>query len=607
MKNLSTLLLVVLTATFAAAQPCTDIFFSEYVEGSSNSKALEIYNPTNSAIDLNDYTFQLYALSGSGNFSPPFVHRFNAIIQPGGVFVVGNPNATVAGITSVADTLAELTNYNGNDALVILNMNGDTVDAIGEWGVNPGASNNWPVGAGATNEFTLVRKVGVQGGTPDWSVGATQWDVEPQNTFSFLGSHSMTPCGPIVDTLVRFAPISKSIAEEGGSVNIDMNVNVPGLMANFSVEVVLLSGDTSTIDGFTGGTAVFFGTNMMSLTIPIVDDTLNEPAESFTFVLRNIQGAPNYIIGADSIFTLTVNASDAPVVAAPAYSIGTVLGNSVECYADSLGVECTVRGTVISPNYRVGTPLDFYINDGTGGLGVFSPSDNFGYTVNEGDSIEITGTIGQFSGKSQIGFITAINVLGTGSVPAPLVVQDLDESTEATLVTMENLTFVSSTGTTDFTWKVRNQGGDEYELFFDKDLFPVEPPQPSTLFTATGVGAQFYFSIMADPAMDPDPCDRFYQIYVRQTSDISVGIEESVLSSINVFPNPTASALSISSPIAIDAITVFDLAGKEMSGMSWNVNGTSATADVSTLNRGRYFVQFEVEGTKVVRSFTVIR
>jgi predicted extracellular nuclease len=29
-----------------------DLFFSEYVEGSSNNKALEIYNSTGAAIDL---------------------------------------------------------------------------------------------------------------------------------------------------------------------------------------------------------------------------------------------------------------------------------------------------------------------------------------------------------------------------------------------------------------------------------------------------------------------------------------------------------------------------------------------------------------------------
>ncbi len=40
----------------------SDLFFSEYVEGSSNNKALEIYNPTNSSINLSGYV-----LKGSSN------------------------------------------------------------------------------------------------------------------------------------------------------------------------------------------------------------------------------------------------------------------------------------------------------------------------------------------------------------------------------------------------------------------------------------------------------------------------------------------------------------------------------------------------------------
>ena len=40
---------VVLTPVAASADTPTDLFFSEYVEGSSNNKALEIYNGTGRA------------------------------------------------------------------------------------------------------------------------------------------------------------------------------------------------------------------------------------------------------------------------------------------------------------------------------------------------------------------------------------------------------------------------------------------------------------------------------------------------------------------------------------------------------------------------------
>lgn len=37
-----------------------DLFFSEYIEGSSNNKALEIFNGTGAAIDLSAYSIQMF-------------------------------------------------------------------------------------------------------------------------------------------------------------------------------------------------------------------------------------------------------------------------------------------------------------------------------------------------------------------------------------------------------------------------------------------------------------------------------------------------------------------------------------------------------------------
>jgi predicted extracellular nuclease len=42
----------VATLNFAQAQ-CNELFISEYVEGTSNNKAIEIYNPTSNSIGAN--------------------------------------------------------------------------------------------------------------------------------------------------------------------------------------------------------------------------------------------------------------------------------------------------------------------------------------------------------------------------------------------------------------------------------------------------------------------------------------------------------------------------------------------------------------------------
>lgn len=54
MKKIYTMLALLISSTLASAQ-CSDIFFSEYAEGSSNHKYLEIYNSSPSDINLDDY------------------------------------------------------------------------------------------------------------------------------------------------------------------------------------------------------------------------------------------------------------------------------------------------------------------------------------------------------------------------------------------------------------------------------------------------------------------------------------------------------------------------------------------------------------------------
>ena len=67
MKSILSFILTLSTFTLVA-QDCSELFFSEYVEGSSNNKALEIYNPTTQAIDLGSYTIGRYS-NGSASVS----------------------------------------------------------------------------------------------------------------------------------------------------------------------------------------------------------------------------------------------------------------------------------------------------------------------------------------------------------------------------------------------------------------------------------------------------------------------------------------------------------------------------------------------------------
>ncbi len=66
---------------------CSDLFISEYLEGSNNNKALEIYNPTQQAINLSGYAIGRFS-NGSTNPSSDPVVLPDVMLQPYDVYVI---------------------------------------------------------------------------------------------------------------------------------------------------------------------------------------------------------------------------------------------------------------------------------------------------------------------------------------------------------------------------------------------------------------------------------------------------------------------------------------------------------------------------------------
>ena len=61
MKNLIIIATLLLTAGAVHSQTCSELFFSEYSEGSSNNKYYEIYNPTSNTISLSGYSVSVFS------------------------------------------------------------------------------------------------------------------------------------------------------------------------------------------------------------------------------------------------------------------------------------------------------------------------------------------------------------------------------------------------------------------------------------------------------------------------------------------------------------------------------------------------------------------
>ncbi|MDX2361759.1 MAG: lamin tail domain-containing protein [Crocinitomicaceae bacterium] len=278
MKHILTLLTLAILASNASAQ-CSDLFFSEYIEGSSSNKALEIYNPTGATVDMADYV--IYRYNNGSLTATDSIHPIGALLA-GDVFIIGNPSA-VPGILAESDTTHTLTFFNGDDALLMKNkVTGDTLDILGEIGVDPGSG--WTVGTGFTNNFTLIRQIGIQQGQLNWAIGATEWDVFPIDMIDSLGSHTMTPCASACPEELFFSEYI-----EGSSSNKAFEIyNPSGNSVDLSDYVVYRNNNGSLVPtdsifpvGILASNDVFVVTNPSAALVPIT--TESDTTHTLTF------------------------------------------------------------------------------------------------------------------------------------------------------------------------------------------------------------------------------------------------------------------------------------------------------------------------------------
>ena len=225
---------------FAASN---DLFFSEYVEGSSNNKALEIFNDTGAPIDLAAQGYNVQ-MSFNGGTSVTTINLMGTVAA-GDAFVLAPTNAGPV-ILAAADQTSGTSWFNGDDA-VVLRKGTAVLDVIGQVGSDPGTE--WGTGLASTADNTLRRKPTVTDGDPIGSDAfdpAVQWDGFAQDTFDGLGSHTGAPPA-------EAAPSVASTTPTGGATDVATTANV-GI--TFS-EPVTVTSATFTISCTTSGAHPF--------------------------------------------------------------------------------------------------------------------------------------------------------------------------------------------------------------------------------------------------------------------------------------------------------------------------------------------------------------
>ena len=240
---------------------CTELFFSEYVEGYGQNKALEVYNPTSQTIDLSAYQIERYS-NGATNSSAGGVTNLTGMLVSGDAFVItsgetdtsstfGSIDPILFGMSDLAEPVGSYPtplHMNGNDAMV-LTKNGQIIDVIGKVGEDPAsgawtddAASGFTMGSWWTAQHTLIRKNTVLYGDNngvDLFDPSAEWDSLVIGSWNNLGAHT---CDCIGATVINDAN-SVSYVVYPNPANIGETITVSTKEKIRSIEVINILGE----------------------------------------------------------------------------------------------------------------------------------------------------------------------------------------------------------------------------------------------------------------------------------------------------------------------------------------------------------------------------
>ena len=198
--------LYLVAALLITSKGFSQILFSEYSEGSSYNKYLEIFNYSNETVLLSQFVLTS-CTNGCLNGNNFFINEFpdGASIEPGEVYVVASTQADQL-ILNEADFTFQYCCGNGDDvyALMMSGLTGDFFDAENALDII-GDDTTWQEGVGwdiagvseATKNHTIVRKSTVsEHNAGNWSLSAgtniddSEWIVLEIDDWSNLGFHN---------------------------------------------------------------------------------------------------------------------------------------------------------------------------------------------------------------------------------------------------------------------------------------------------------------------------------------------------------------------------------------------------------------------------------
>lgn len=288
-----------------------EVFISEYIEGSSYNKAIEIYNPTSSSILLTNYSIELYG-NGDAEDSPEATLDLSTYTIQAFSTLVFTHSSAGAQIQAVSDATDTITNFNGDDAVALL-KNDVVIDQFGIIGTDPGSS--WEVGTDSTANHTLVRDSSISSPSATWN--PDEWIAYDQDTFDYIGQHKMNGHEP--DLAPSIDGTSNSSITEGDTFD-PMN-GVSG---------------SDVVDGDLTANITYTVTDSQPLLVATPGDFSGLDPDTYTIVYSLTDSASNTVT---ETITLTINPSDASPVIAGAVNTTLEAGQTFDPDAGVTGTD----------------------------------------------------------------------------------------------------------------------------------------------------------------------------------------------------------------------------------------------------------------------------
>jgi len=400
----------------------TNPFFSEYIEGTSNNKALEIYNPTSSAIDLtaSNYVVQVFA-NGALITAPTNTIALTGTIEPGKTFVISHTLfALVVPVGTVQQKNASI-NFNGDDAVILKKggASGEILDVIGQVGTDPGTE--WKTGTTTTLNMTITRKLSITNGDiipSDAFDVASEWIATSVDDVSNLGKHNST----IVVSKFTLTPENLSFSTSA--------INTPSLSKKF----VLVNNDT--INNFKVVAGTNFEVSKDSLTgfvSSFKDTSLTQNQKAFKYFVRYVPSSGfshTSKVLIDSI--LPSKSSLALNVSGQVISTSVIPISAIQSDKKSTpfkGVPVIVEGVVTKDLQKATEQKGFFIQDlspDTSNLtseGIFVFDSLGSVDVVVGNVVKVSGTADELFNQTVIRKVTSIIVTkAQNDLPTPVTI-----------------------------------------------------------------------------------------------------------------------------------------------------------------------------------------